>query len=140
MQVTVIELGNLPYCIIQDVQILRLNAGYLTYVSHTVSYFQTIDVSNFICLYGIHERYLNNLCQRYSEGLITDFYRYEIGIIRHRKFGTCSHPASTIFHFISSYFKETWCVALYHDRFKDLRAEIREILSNVEVNILVNGW
>lgn len=37
---------------------------------------QPIDVSNLICLYGIHERYLNNLCQRYSEGLITDFYRY----------------------------------------------------------------
>ncbi|CAB3977510.1 Cilia- and flagella-associated 61, partial [Paramuricea clavata] len=66
---------------------------------------QDIDVSNLICLYGIHERYLNNLCQRYSEGLITDFY---------------------------SYFKESWCVALFHDRFKDLRAEIREILSNVK--------
>ncbi|XP_028417535.1 cilia- and flagella-associated protein 61-like [Dendronephthya gigantea] len=66
---------------------------------------QKIDVGNLICLYGIHERYLNNLCQRYSEGLITDFY---------------------------SYFKESWCVAMFHDRFKDLRAEIREILSSVK--------
>ena len=33
-----------------------------------------------------------------------------------------------------SYFKESWCVALFHDRFKDLRSEIREILSSVKVN------
>jgi hypothetical protein len=39
-----------------------------------------------------------------------------------------------IFLSICSYFKESWCVALFHDRFKDLRAEIREILSNVQVN------
>jgi hypothetical protein len=42
---------------------------------------------------------------------------------------------NTIVNSISSYFKESWCVALFHDRFKDLRAEIREILSNVKVNI-----
>lgn len=66
---------------------------------------QTVDINNLVCLYGIHERYLNNLCQRYEEGLIKDFY---------------------------SYFHESWCVPIFHDRFKDLRNEIREILSSVK--------
>ncbi|KAJ1155786.1 hypothetical protein NDU88_008513, partial [Pleurodeles waltl] len=29
--------------------------------------------SSHICLYGAHERLLNNLCSRFKEGLITDF-------------------------------------------------------------------
>ncbi|XP_046859906.1 cilia- and flagella-associated protein 61-like [Xenia sp. Carnegie-2017] len=66
---------------------------------------QKIDVENLICLYGVHARFLNNLKQRYREGLITDFY---------------------------SFFRESWCVALFHDRFKDLKNEIREILSNAK--------
>eukprot|EP00079_Xenopus_tropicalis_P035906 XP_017949677.1 PREDICTED: cilia- and flagella-associated protein 61-like [Xenopus tropicalis] len=31
--------------------------------------------SNYICLYGHHERLLNNLCARFDEGLIKDLYR-----------------------------------------------------------------
>lgn len=61
----------------------------------------TLDASNLLCLYGLHERYLNNLLQRYDEGLITDFY---------------------------SFFRESWCLAVFHDRFKDFRDEIRELL------------
>ncbi|XP_057303252.1 cilia- and flagella-associated protein 61-like isoform X1 [Hydractinia symbiolongicarpus] len=66
---------------------------------------QPINATNLLCLYGMHERYLNNMVQRYTEGLITDFY---------------------------SYFNESWCLAIYHDRFKDFRNEIREILSTPE--------
>ncbi|CAH3017155.1 unnamed protein product [Porites evermanni] len=62
---------------------------------------QTLDISNLVCLYGLHERYLNNMVQRYDEGLISDFY---------------------------SFFRESWCLAVFHDRFKDFRDEIRELL------------
>jgi len=62
---------------------------------------QVLDTSNLVSLYGLHERYLNNLLQRYDEGLITDFY---------------------------SFFREAWCLAVFHDRFKDFRDEIRELL------------
>ncbi|KAG8444005.1 hypothetical protein GDO86_009261 [Hymenochirus boettgeri] len=62
--------------------------------------------SNFICLYGQHERLLNNLCARFDEGKIKDLY---------------------------SYFMEPWCMAIYHDRFIDFRQEVREILASKHV-------
>ncbi|XP_063774239.1 cilia- and flagella-associated protein 61 isoform X2 [Pseudophryne corroboree] len=62
--------------------------------------------SNFKCLYGQHERLLNNLCSRFQEGLITDLY---------------------------SYFMEAWCMAIYHDRFIDFQQEVREILTSKKV-------
>lgn len=62
-----------------------------------------IPCSNLICLYGLHERCLNNMVSRFNEGLIKDFYKY---------------------------FMETWCLAMYHDRFSDFRDEVRELLSN----------
>ncbi|XP_076099520.1 cilia- and flagella-associated protein 61-like isoform X2 [Mytilus galloprovincialis] len=62
-----------------------------------------IPCSNFVCLYGLHERCLNNLVSRFNEGLIKDFY---------------------------TYFLETWSLAMYHDRFTDFRDEVRELLSN----------
>jgi len=58
--------------------------------------------TNLLCLYGLHEKYLNNLMQRHKEGLILDLY---------------------------TYFEESWCMAIYHDRFKDFRSEIRDIFS-----------
>ncbi|KAE8601161.1 hypothetical protein XENTR_v10013560 [Xenopus tropicalis] len=58
--------------------------------------------SNYICLYGHHERLLNNLCARFDEGLIKDLY---------------------------SYFMEAWCMAIYHDRFIDFQQEVREMLA-----------
>ncbi|KAL4238233.1 Cilia and flagella associated protein 61 [Mactra antiquata] len=57
--------------------------------------------SNIICLFGLHERCLNNLVSRFNEGLVKDLY---------------------------SYFCETWSLALYHDRFSDFREELRELL------------
>ncbi|XP_074203904.1 cilia- and flagella-associated protein 61 isoform X1 [Camelus bactrianus] len=61
--------------------------------------------ANYIRLFGQHEQALNNLCARYEEGLVPDLY---------------------------SYFTEPWCMALFHDRFIDLRKELRQILSSKE--------
>lgn len=61
------------------------------------------EVSNVICLYGLHQRFLNNIMGRYDEGLITDLY---------------------------GFFREAWCMAIFHDRFADFRDEIRELLVN----------
>ncbi|XP_032950137.1 cilia- and flagella-associated protein 61 isoform X2 [Rhinolophus ferrumequinum] len=61
--------------------------------------------SNYIRLFGQHEQVLNNLCARYEDKLITDLY---------------------------SYFTEPWCMALFHDRFIDLRKELRQILTSKE--------
>uniref|UniRef100_A0A8D0MCU8 Cilia and flagella associated protein 61 n=1 Tax=Sus scrofa TaxID=9823 RepID=A0A8D0MCU8_PIG len=61
--------------------------------------------SNYIRLFGQHEQVLNNLCARYEDGLVPDLY---------------------------SYFTEPWCMALFHDRFIDLRKELRQILSSKE--------
>ncbi|XP_038072321.1 cilia- and flagella-associated protein 61-like [Patiria miniata] len=62
---------------------------------------KSIDASNLLCLYDLHERFLNNLVSRFDEGLIPDLY---------------------------SFFRETWCLAIFHDRFPDFRQEIRELL------------
>ena len=35
---------------------------------------QAIERTNYLCLYGLHEKYLNNLLSRYSEGLISDLF------------------------------------------------------------------
>lgn len=56
-----------------------------------------MPVSNFIQLFNIHERYLNNLVDRFEEGLMTDLY---------------------------DFFKEPWAMAIFHDRFRDLRHEV----------------
>uniref|UniRef100_A0A8D2J8T6 L-amino-acid oxidase n=1 Tax=Varanus komodoensis TaxID=61221 RepID=A0A8D2J8T6_VARKO len=64
-----------------------------------------IPVSNYICFFGQHERLLNNLCSRWREGLITNLY---------------------------SYFKEPWALPIYHDRFIDLKKELRQILESVQ--------
>uniref|UniRef100_A0A8C6RNX4 Cilia and flagella associated protein 61 n=1 Tax=Nannospalax galili TaxID=1026970 RepID=A0A8C6RNX4_NANGA len=66
-------------------------------------------VSNYIQLFGQHERVLNNLCIRYEDKQITDLY---------------------------SYFTEPWCMAIFHDRFIDLKKELRQILiSKQEENL-----
>ncbi|XP_010140683.1 PREDICTED: uncharacterized protein C20orf26 homolog, partial [Buceros rhinoceros silvestris] len=62
---------------------------------------EAFPVSNYICLYGQHERLLNDLCYRWNEGQITDLY---------------------------SYFREPWSMAIYHDWFIDLRRELRQVL------------
>ncbi|XP_066929118.1 cilia- and flagella-associated protein 61-like [Clytia hemisphaerica] len=75
------------YNIVQDITCLSKNV---------------IPYANLLCLYGLHEKYLNNLLQRHREGLINDLYKY---------------------------FEESWCMAIYHDRFRDFRSEVRDIFS-----------
>ncbi|XP_071661674.1 cilia- and flagella-associated protein 61 isoform X2 [Patagioenas fasciata] len=62
---------------------------------------EPVPVSNYACLYGQHERLLNDLLYRWNEGQIADFY---------------------------SYFREPWSMAIYHDRFIDLKKELRQVL------------
>ncbi|XDV41227.1 hypothetical protein PO909_010124 [Leuciscus waleckii] len=64
-----------------------------------------LPVSNLLCLYRKHQLLLNHLCSRYHEGLVHDMY---------------------------SYFKENWCLALYHDRFADFEQEVRQIMDSGE--------
>ncbi|XP_057358665.1 cilia- and flagella-associated protein 61 isoform X2 [Manis pentadactyla] len=64
---------------------------------------EPFPASNYICLFGQHEQVLNNLCARYKDNLVPDLY---------------------------SYFMESWCMALFHDRFIDLRKELRQILTS----------
>uniref|UniRef100_A0A669QLG1 Cilia and flagella associated protein 61 n=1 Tax=Phasianus colchicus TaxID=9054 RepID=A0A669QLG1_PHACC len=67
---------------------------------------EPLPASNYICLYGQHERLLNDLSYRWDEGQITDLY---------------------------SYFREPWSMAIYHDRFIDLQKELRQILLSEQV-------
>ncbi|CAM4687298.1 unnamed protein product [Leuciscus chuanchicus] len=65
-----------------------------------------LPVSNLLCLYRKHQLLLNHLCSRYQEGLVHDMY---------------------------SYFKENWCLALYHDRFADFEQEVRQIMDSAKL-------
>ncbi|NWI81284.1 CFA61 protein, partial [Dryoscopus gambensis] len=67
---------------------------------------ESFPVSNYICLYGQHERLLNDLCYRWRAGQLTDLY---------------------------SYFREPWSMAIYHDRFIDLQKELRQTLMSEQV-------
>ncbi|NXH16161.1 CFA61 protein, partial [Bucco capensis] len=67
---------------------------------------EPFPVSNYICLYGQHEHLLNDLCYRWNEGQIKDLY---------------------------SYFREPWSMAIYHDRFIDLKKELRQVLMSEQV-------
>ncbi|XP_074065449.1 cilia- and flagella-associated protein 61 isoform X2 [Macrotis lagotis] len=66
---------------------------------------EPFPISNYIALFGQHEQVLNNLCSRHREGLITDLY---------------------------SFFTEPWSMAIFHDRFIDLKKELRQILATKE--------
>ncbi|XP_045151111.1 cilia- and flagella-associated protein 61 [Echinops telfairi] len=66
---------------------------------------EPFPASNYIRLFGQHEQVLNNLCARYENKMITDLY---------------------------DYFTEPWCMALFHDRFIDLRKELRQIITSKE--------
>ncbi|XP_037989689.1 cilia- and flagella-associated protein 61 isoform X2 [Motacilla alba alba] len=67
---------------------------------------EPFPVSNYICLYGQHERLLNDLYYRWRAGQLTDLY---------------------------SYFREPWSLAIYHDRFIDLQKELRQTLMSEQV-------
>ncbi|XP_043075687.1 cilia- and flagella-associated protein 61 [Puntigrus tetrazona] len=66
----------------------------------------TLPVSDLLCLYRKHQLLLNHLCSRYHEGLVHDMY---------------------------SYFRENWCLALYHDRFADFEQEVRQIMDSTKL-------
>jgi hypothetical protein len=34
-----------------------------------------VPIDNLLCLYGLHEKYLNRLVSRFDEGIIPDFVR-----------------------------------------------------------------
>ncbi|KAH6563849.1 hypothetical protein BASA83_008099 [Batrachochytrium salamandrivorans] len=57
----------------------------ITYIGRDV-----IPADNILCLYGVHQKYLNRLVSRFDEGVITDFI---------------------------TYLSEPWALPLYHDRF-----------------------
>ncbi|XP_062406740.1 cilia- and flagella-associated protein 61 [Sardina pilchardus] len=67
-----------------------------------------LPVSNYLCLYGKHEQLLNHLCSRYDEGLVYDLY---------------------------SYFRERWCLAIYHDRFPDFEEEMHHIMESTQIQL-----
>ncbi|XP_015712110.1 cilia- and flagella-associated protein 61 isoform X2 [Coturnix japonica] len=67
---------------------------------------EPFPASNYISLYGQHERLLNDLFYRWNEGQITDLY---------------------------SYLREPWSMAIYHDRFIDLQKELRRIQLSEQV-------
>ncbi|XP_060772152.1 cilia- and flagella-associated protein 61 isoform X2 [Neoarius graeffei] len=64
--------------------------------------FNRLPVSNYLCLYGKHQLLLNRLYARCDEELIHDFY---------------------------SYFRESWCLAVFHDRFADFQQEIHQLMT-----------
>ncbi|NXN88874.1 CFA61 protein, partial [Bombycilla garrulus] len=101
----------------RGVEIVTGEAGHGNYFRMHFSRYNMVDsitcfskdpfpVSNYICLYGQHERLLNDLYYRWRAGQLTDLY---------------------------SYFREPWSMAIYHDRFIDLQKELRQTLMSEQV-------
>ncbi|XP_053345413.1 cilia- and flagella-associated protein 61 [Clarias gariepinus] len=65
--------------------------------------FNPLPVSNYLCLYGKHQLLLNRLYARTDEELIHDLY---------------------------SFFRESWCMAVFHDRFADFQQEVHQIMTS----------
>ncbi|KAF7690455.1 hypothetical protein HF521_012259 [Silurus meridionalis] len=61
-----------------------------------------VPVSNYLCLFGKHQLLLNHLYARFDEDLIHDLY---------------------------SYFRESWCMAVFHDRFTDFLKDARQLMT-----------
>lgn len=70
-----------------------------------------IEEANFRNLIGLHEKYMNNLLSRFDEGIIPD---------------------------LREYFRDTWTMGLFHDRFNEFNSVIRkQLLENGEVKELM---
>ncbi|TNM94445.1 hypothetical protein fugu_017204 [Takifugu bimaculatus] len=67
-----------------------------------------LPVSNYLCLFGKHEQLLGQLSSGYQQGLITDLY---------------------------SFFKQSWCLAIYHDRFSDFEKELEQTTSSTDRHV-----
>ncbi|KAI3364620.1 hypothetical protein L3Q82_011400 [Scortum barcoo] len=61
-----------------------------------------LPVSNYLSLYGKHQQLLGQLSTRYHRSQIHDLY---------------------------SFFRQSWCLAIYHDRFSDFEQELQQITS-----------
>ena len=104
---------------------------------------KAIDLDNILSLYGVHEKYLNNLVSRFDEKLIDNFFRWPEAAYR----ATLQLPTlcsmlhvylQTTHHChwyipFCSYFKEPWAVAVFHDRFGAFREEVKELLEKKQV-------
>ncbi|XP_033979743.1 cilia- and flagella-associated protein 61 [Trematomus bernacchii] len=62
-----------------------------------------LPLSNYLSLYGKQQQLLGQLSSRYQQGLIPDLH---------------------------SFFRQSWCLAVYHDRFSDFEQELQQIASN----------
>ncbi|KAL5271061.1 hypothetical protein ACHWQZ_G001647 [Mnemiopsis leidyi] len=87
----------------KDVGYFRLHLNqYHTVETITCLSKKEIELGNICQLYGVHQQYMNSLEERFDGGLISNFFEY---------------------------FREPWSLILYHDRFAELREEIKELMS-----------
>ena len=77
-------------------------AGFIRAITYFGSY--PVPAENLLCLYNLHQNYLNRLIDSYDEGLIEDF---------------------------ATFCEESWALPIFHDRFREfLSNQRRQILAN----------
>ena len=104
---TYVEDGKGRDLVIQhDYEYTRIKVDPQGYIS-SFSYIgkREIPLLNLSCLYGKHEKYLNQLISRFDEGIIKDIFSYLI--------------------FYSRYFEEDWALCIFHDRFLEFLSDLR---------------